>query len=269
MSQAVLLISDFGGTFTPPMFSQLNSGNISGTINISDPPDPGDITSRSFGCVFDIPAEVPFVDDLVTLTIIAGEAVVGIGAAAEGSLSVAHTLFGPIPLLSINPTATPFVGLLDCSVSVLASTLFASLGLSYPADSAAFFSDPLNPLLISGAIGAGATPPGAVTGSVGFSDFSFTVPDGAIAPPVPDIDVVGDGGIEVGNEDQYVGSGGLEIGEDPAFPAPLVVSADVTGMYTLVPGQHFDRVYTRNTDPAQTDDIAMPPPTGKTGYVGG
>lgn len=95
----------------------------------------------------------------------------------------------------------------------------------------------------------------------------------------PDVEVTGSGGIEVSGEPEFsssgnmtndtpagVGLGGIEVGGD--FTT-IVLSADVSGMYTLVPGQHFDRVYTRNVDPDDTEDVAIPQPFGKTGFFGG
>jgi hypothetical protein len=90
------------------------------------------------------------------------------------------------------------------------------------------------------------------------------------AGPAVDIEITGDGGYELGNEGSivdYVGVGGIEIGQGDV-DTPLVVSADVSGMYTLVPGRRFDRVYSRNTDPDQTQDVAIPTPYVKTGYFG-
>ena len=65
---------------------------------------------------------------------------------------------------------------------------------------------------------------------------------------------------------EMTGSGGMEI--DSSLGAIIVLSADSSGMYTIVPGQHFDRVYTRISDPAETEDVAIPTPFAKTGYFG-
>ena len=65
---------------------------------------------------------------------------------------------------------------------------------------------------------------------------------------------------------EMTGSGGLEI--DSALGAVMVLSVDGSGMYTLVPNQHYDKVYTRINDPADTENVAMPTPFAKTGYFG-
>jgi hypothetical protein len=82
---------------------------------------------------------------------------------------------------------------------------------------------------------------------------AFLYTDGGPTPPAPDIQITGSGGVLVG---AVSGS------------TPAVLSADVSGMYTLIPDRHFDRIYTKNTDPAQTTDVAIPTPFAKTGYFG-
>ena len=75
------------------------------------------------------------------------------------------------------------------------------------------------------------------------------------------------GGVPPGPPElEVTGSGGLEI--DSSLGAVIVLSVDGSGMYTLVPNQHFDRVYTRISDPAETEDVAIPTPFAKTGYFG-
>lgn len=77
----------------------------------------------------------------------------------------------------------------------------------------------------------------------------------------------GEGGVEVNSSyinPDITGSGGVEVAGAPQ----TVLSTDCTGIYTLIVGQHFDRIYSRNTDPAQTDDVKIPDPFGKSGFIG-
>lgn len=67
---------------------------------------------------------------------------------------------------------------------------------------------------------------------------------------------------------QVTGSGGVLVGSVGTGDTSIVMSKDPSGMYTLVPDQHFDRVYTRNVDPDDTTDVAIPTPFAKTGYFG-
>jgi hypothetical protein len=173
---------------------------------------------------------------------------------------IRSAVYGTISELSASGTGAPSGGI---NVTYDWDTLLAN----YSATSAEFLTSGLSVVYYNlgyfGLIGEGLS---VVSG---FSDFSLTVPDTANGT---DIEITGDGGIEIGNEltpdIQVIGAGGVEIGQDPLVPTPLVVSADVSGMYTLVPGRRFDRVYSRNTDPDQTQDVAIPTPYVKTGYFG-
>lgn len=49
----------------------------------------------------------------------------------------------------------------------------------------------------------------------------------------------------------------------------FVLSADVSGIYTFVPDQHYDEILSRNTADNETQDVKIPDPQGKTGYYGG
>ncbi len=86
----------------------------------------------------------------------------------------------------------------------------------------------------------------------------LTDPDGldlgGITPPPPIADI------------EITGSGGFEMGSNIA--TPIVLSADISGIYTLVLNQHFDRVYTRNSDADDTTDVAIPTPFGKSAFLG-
>lgn len=93
--------------------------------------------------------------------------------------------------------------------------------------------------------------------------------------PVADIEITGSGGMEIGGEAIITslpliltGSGGIEMGGNLDTNG-LVMSADASGIYTLIPGQKFDRIYARNTEDDQTVDVAIPNPFGSTGYFGG
>jgi hypothetical protein len=99
------------------------------------------------------------------------------------------------------------------------------------------------------------------------SQFRFSVPEGTGGI----IEFTADGGVELDGITEVdidmlsiTGSGGVEMAGAPQ----TVLSADPTGIYTLVSGQHFDRIYSRNTDPAQTDDVKIPDPFGKTAFLG-
>jgi hypothetical protein len=82
------------------------------------------------------------------------------------------------------------------------------------------------------------------------------------------LEITGDGGIEVNSayiSPDIIGDGGVEM----AGAAVLVLSADASGIYEFIVGQHFDRIYTRNVAPDDTADIAMPPQFGKSGFFTG
>lgn len=86
--------------------------------------------------------------------------------------------------------------------------------------------------------------------------------------PSAGFEYTGDGGVELDTGNLNItGDGGIQVGQGLSA-TPMVLSADVSGMYTLIPGQRFDRVYTRNTSPDQTADVAIPTPFAKTGYFG-
>lgn len=68
-------------------------------------------------------------------------------------------------------------------------------------------------------------------------------------------------------DNEYTGEGGIETGGNLASN-DLVISADASGIYTLIQNQHFDTILARNTTDNQTVDVRIPDPYGKTAYVG-
>lgn len=130
-------------------------------------------------------------------------------------------------------------------------------------------------------IGFSIVAPGTVTGQIGgvsggaqTTCLSFSVPDSSSA----DIEITGDGGVLVSSEadiessgfpDIHVtGSGGVLVGSIGSGSTPLVLSKDVSGMYTFISDKRNDTIYTKNSDPDDTTDVAIPEPFGKTGYFG-
>lgn len=114
-----------------------------------------------------------------------------------------------------------------------------------------------------------------VGGGGGETSFQFHVPDSS--SPAADIEVTGEGGVLVSGEADVessgmpliiTGSGGVLVGSGGGS-TPAVLSKDPSGMYTLIPDRHFDRVYTRNSAADDTTDVAIPTPFAKTGYFGG
>jgi hypothetical protein len=272
MSQSILPISDNFNTFgTNPAWSALAASNpVVASILHTDPPGLGELTAP--GCSINIatPVEVPLVDDLITLELDFGEIVSS--ASKKGIIQVTHPqIVGIIADLSFNGGSEFDVNVaLSTSMSILASTFFANIGLNYPADSATFFADGF---IIFAALSFGPTNPldPGFAGSCSISNYSFTVPSASGA----DIEYTGEGGVELDSDisamffssNHYIGEGGVIIGSIGA--ANLVLSADVSGIYTLVPGRHFDRIYTRNVNPDDTADVAIPTPFGKTGFFSG
>lgn len=70
------------------------------------------------------------------------------------------------------------------------------------------------------------------------------------------------GGLGAGN--QFTSDAGLIFGSG----AVIVLSVDASGIYTLVPGKKFDTLYARNGSD-RTEDVQIPDPIWKTGYIGG
>lgn len=62
-----------------------------------------------------------------------------------------------------------------------------------------------------------------------------------------------------------IGAGGLVLSGDTA---KLIVK-DLSGLYTLVPGQKHDTILTRNVTATDETDVPIPEPHGETGYLGG
>jgi hypothetical protein len=104
-------------------------------------------------------------------------------------------------------------------------------------------------------------------------------------PPEPDLEIIGEGGIEAGdggdgfNEFSSSGTlfihdgfsdygGGLEVGGVEG--AEIILSVDPSGIYTLVPGKRYDTLYNR-ADPEDVDtiDVAIPRPFIRTAFIGG
>jgi hypothetical protein len=108
-------------------------------------------------------------------------------------------------------------------------------------------------------------------------DVVIEIPDG-VDPitPAADIELTGSGGIELGGEADIevspmvviTGSGGFELGNG-GLDTPTVLSADSSGIYTLIAGQRYDVVYTRNVNPDDTAQVQIPDPFFKTGFIGG
>jgi hypothetical protein len=169
------------------------------------------------------------------------------------NIELRHAIFGVITQLSSGSTfgAPP----LQFSADILKSTLV----LFYGTDDITFFTG----LSIFFEISGNYSPIESAT--IGVGEFTLSVPDS-----ISDIDFTGTGGVELDSEADIVtnivftGSGGVEVAGAPQ----TVLSADCTGIYTLIVGQHFDRIYSRNTDPAQTDDVKIPDPFGKSGFIG-
>lgn len=107
--------------------------------------------------------------------------------------------------------------------------------------------------------------PGSTSWDISFAELE--VPDAGSG-----IEVTGDGGIEISGDavlvdNEYTGEGGIETGGNLASN-DLVISADASGIYTLIQNQHFDTILARNTTDNQTVDVRIPDPYGKTAYVG-
>ncbi len=84
-------------------------------------------------------------------------------------------------------------------------------------------------------------------------------------------EILSDAGLEfdcsaVLNLNAYTSDAGLLFDFSPQEP---VLSADCSGIYTLIPGQHFDEILSRNTFDSETQDVKIPDPQGKTGFFGG
>jgi len=148
----------------------------------------------------------------------------------------------------------------------------------------------------------GATGPFNPGNTFDVAFIQLEVPD---AGPTPDIEITGDGGFIFGGSNYFevlsdaglifdfsspinfnhflsdagliFGGGGLAFGNAIVSDAGLifggggliVLSADSSGIYTFVIGQHFDRILNRNTADNETVDVEIPSPFGKTGYFGG
>lgn len=198
----------------------------------------------------------------------------------SATMTVGSTLWGPLGEftsginLHTGPMGGPTSGTVTKTVDL--ATLLSNHGLTSE-DLFAF------PLTISIEMTWSIT---VVLPAVGFDEmqvdaFSFTIPNGTIpnpnATPDADIEVTGEGGVLVSGGGpaylemtlQVTGSGGVLVGSVGSEDTPLVLSTNPTGLYTLVQDQRFDRIYTRNVDPDDTTDVAIPRPFGKTGYIGG
>lgn len=84
-------------------------------------------------------------------------------------------------------------------------------------------------------------------------------------------DVISNVDVEINSSSQY-GQNEIDgnVTVDIDSSAVLVISTDPSGLYTLVPGQKFDRLYNRITeDNVDTIDVAIPRPFIKTAFIGG
>src|SRR5215471_1676190 len=96
--------------------------------------------------------------------------------------------------------------------------------------------------------------------SAGMNNGTFTIPycdgNGPYTPPAspPDAYASGDGGIIVGDV--------------PGGSTALTLLKDISGIYTLIPGQRHDTLYDRQTGQPSID-VAIPDPSFGTGYIGG
>jgi hypothetical protein len=138
-------------------------------------------------------------------------------------------------------------------------------------------------------------------------DCTFIQLEAPDAGPPPDIEITSDAGLEFGGGTQeheftsdaglnfdfsgvftvneFISDAGLEldfgaIASGNAFTsdaglefdvsaADIVLSADSSGIYTFVPGQHFDRILARNVADNETVDVEIPRPFGKTAFFNG
>jgi len=82
--------------------------------------------------------------------------------------------------------------------------------------------------------------------------YSFSEPP---VPPTPDIDITPDDG--PGGGLGWLDAGGAAL---------IVFMIDPSGIYTIVPGRHYDTIYERLD--VDTRDVAIPEPYGITGYLG-
>lgn len=76
---------------------------------------------------------------------------------------------------------------------------------------------------------------------------------GPYIPPNPatgDINILGNGGLSLDGTE------------------PLTLLKNISGIYTLIPGQRHDTLYDRASG-IPSVDVEIPDPTYKTGYVGG
>lgn len=134
----------------------------------------------------------------------------------------------------------------------------------------------------------------------------FEAPDAGPPPPTPDVEITSDAGIEFGGSNfiefvsdvgllfnfsaaqlvfnEFLSDAGLEFGggglaSGNAFTsdaglvfgmsaADIILSVDASGIYTIVPGKRYDTIYARNNEDL-TEDVKIPNPLWKTGYVGG
>lgn len=130
------------------------------------------------------------------------------------------------------------------------------------------------PLVVTVSVGVGVdsdgnpSPNGNDLLAFQLTQFRFSIPEGTGGI----IEFTGDGGVELAGEADVdidmlsiTGSGGVEVAGEPQ----TVLSADSSGIYTLVPDQHFDKIYTRNVNDNDTADVKIPDPFGKTGYFSG
>lgn len=118
--------------------------------------------------------------------------------------------------------------------------------------------------------------------AVGSNGFLATLGFQLDVPDSPSLIVEGEGGVAVIDEDGavivtsgfpvdeliVVGSGGIVVGGDET---PIVLSADVSGIYTLVKNKTDDTLYNRRGFSVfvGTEDVKIPDPFIKTAFIGG
>ena len=94
------------------------------------------------------------------------------------------------------------------------------------------------------------------------------IADGGV---LPDIEITGDGGVEVNGTQlswDIIGEGGVEVGGGIVGTNNLVLSVDASGIYTLIKDKSDDTLYQRDSSD-ETIDVKIPDPFVKTGYLGG